>query len=162
MPWPNVLSVSQYNSALLLQECKVFGGFFSWSTAAAAVAFTVTVLAATVSWCLREGSLHVGGFYLGIGSRVQLLVRVPLPFPQFKAGLERIKETALERADFTHQLFVFVTTERVRWIFITFFNSIFCPLLSSRFQARIGWARPDHEISDHTTWMSVILKVIAS
>ena len=40
------------------------------------------------------------------------------------------KETTLERADFTLQLLMFVTAEKERRMFIIFFLSIFCQLLS--------------------------------
>ena len=43
------------------------------------------------------------------------------------------KETTLERADFALQLSMFVTAEKEREMFIIFFLSIFCPLLSPRF-----------------------------
>ena len=58
------------------------------------------------------------------------------------------KKTILERADFTLQLLMFVTEERGRVMFVIFFLSFFCQLLSPQFQARLGWARPDHESSD--------------
>ena len=59
-----------------------------------------------------------------------------------------VKETMLERAAFTLQLLMFVTAEKGGQLFIIFFRSIFCQLLSPRFEARIGRARPDHESSD--------------
>ena len=43
------------------------------------------------------------------------------------------KENTLERADFTLQLSMFVTAEKERRMFIIFFLSIFCQLLSPRF-----------------------------
>ena len=43
------------------------------------------------------------------------------------------KETTLERADFAPQLSMFVTAEKEREMFIIFFLSIFCQLLSPRF-----------------------------
>ena len=58
------------------------------------------------------------------------------------------KETTLERADFTFQLLMFVTAEKEMEMFIIFFFSNFCQLLSPPCQARIGWAGPDHESSD--------------
>ena len=65
-------------------------------------------------------------------------------FQEFKP-----KETTLERADFTLQLLMmFVTSEKETYIFIVFFLSSFCQLFSPQFQARAGWARPDHERSD--------------
>ena len=48
-------------------------------------------------------------------------------------GLVETKETKLERAEFTLQLFMFVTAEKEGQMFITFFLSIFCRLLSPRF-----------------------------
>ena len=59
-----------------------------------------------------------------------------------------IKETKLERADFTLQLLMFVTTEKERRMFTIFFLSSICQLLSLWFFDRIGWVRPDHESSD--------------
>ena len=43
------------------------------------------------------------------------------------------KETTLERADFTLQLLMFVTAEKQGQMFIFFFLSIFCQLLSPGF-----------------------------
>ena len=43
------------------------------------------------------------------------------------------KETKLERADFTLQLLMFVTAEKGRRMFIIFFLSSFCQLLSPLF-----------------------------
>ena len=43
---------------------------------------------------------------------------------------ENGKETILERADFTLQLLMFVTAEKKRELFIFFFLSSFCQLLS--------------------------------
>ena len=40
------------------------------------------------------------------------------------------KETTLERDDFNLQLLMFVTAEKEREMFIIFFLSIFCQLLS--------------------------------
>ena len=57
------------------------------------------------------------------------------------------KETTFERADFTIQLSMFVTEEKERQMFIIFFLSSFCQLLSPRFQAMAGWERADHESS---------------
>ena len=48
------------------------------------------------------------------------------------------KETTLERADFTLQLLMFVTSEKERRMFTIFSLSSFCQLLSSRIQARTG------------------------
>ena len=42
----------------------------------------------------------------------------------------KTKQTTLERADFTLQLSMFVTTEEERRMFIIFFLSSFCQLLS--------------------------------
>ena len=58
------------------------------------------------------------------------------------------KETILERADFTFQLLMFVTAEKEKSMFIFFFLSSFCQLLSPWFQARLGWAHPDHDSSE--------------
>ena len=44
-----------------------------------------------------------------------------------------IKETTLERADFTLQLLMFVTAEKEGQMFIIFFLSIFCQLMSPGF-----------------------------
>ena len=54
------------------------------------------------------------------------------------------KEALLERADFNLQLLMFVTEEKEREMFIIFFLSSFCQLLSPHFQAR---ERQDHESS---------------
>ena len=43
------------------------------------------------------------------------------------------KEPTLERADFTLQLLMFVIVEKEGQMFIIFFLSIFCQLLSPRF-----------------------------
>ena len=43
------------------------------------------------------------------------------------------KETKLERADFAFQLLMFVAAEKEGQLFIIFFLSIFCQLLSPRF-----------------------------
>ena len=59
----------------------------------------------------------------------------------------RTKETTLERADFTFQLSMFVTAEKERQMFIIFFLSSFCQLLSPRFQAMAGWVCADRESS---------------
>ena len=48
-----------------------------------------------------------------------------------------VKETTLERADFTLQLIMFVTVEKGRVLCIIFFLSIFSQL-SPRFQANTG------------------------
>ena len=45
-----------------------------------------------------------------------------------------IKETTLERADFTLQLLMFVTAEKERRMLKNFFLSSFCQLLSPRFK----------------------------
>ena len=58
------------------------------------------------------------------------------------------KETTLERDDFTLQLLMFVTAKEERVMFIIFFLSFFCQLLSPQFKPRTGWARQDHESSD--------------
>ena len=58
------------------------------------------------------------------------------------------KETTLEIDDFTLQLLMFVTTEKEREMFIIFFLSSFCQLLSPQFEA--DWVRPDDENSDQT------------
>ena len=55
-----------------------------------------------------------------------------------KLGRASLKETTLERADFTLQLFMFVTTEKERRMFTIFFLSSICQLLSPWFFARIG------------------------
>ena len=46
------------------------------------------------------------------------------------ADLGSTKETILERADFTHQLLMFVTAKKEREMFTIFFLSNFCQLLS--------------------------------
>ena len=43
------------------------------------------------------------------------------------------KETTFERADFTLQLLMFVTIEKEREMYIIFYLSIFCKLLSLQF-----------------------------
>ena len=43
-----------------------------------------------------------------------------------------LKETTLQRADITLQLLMFVTAEKEGQMFIIFFPSIFCRLLSTR------------------------------
>ena len=48
-------------------------------------------------------------------------------------GIILNKETTLERADFALQLSMFVTAEKEREMFIIFFLSSFCQLLSPRF-----------------------------
>ena len=48
------------------------------------------------------------------------------------------KETKLERADFNLQLLMFVSAEKERRMFIIFFLSSFCQLLSPLFPARAG------------------------
>ena len=53
--------------------------------------------------------------------------------PQLFVTLVAFKETTLERADFTLQLFLFVTLEKVGQLFIIFFLSSFCQLLSPQF-----------------------------
>ena len=58
------------------------------------------------------------------------------------------KETTFQRADFALQLLMFVTEEKEGEMFIFFFLSIFCQLMSPQLKARIGKARPDHESSD--------------
>ena len=63
-------------------------------------------------------------------------------------SLRKPKETTLERADFPLKLLMFVTAEKEGQMFIIFFLSIFCQLLSPRFSARTGRARPGHENSD--------------
>ena len=61
--------------------------------------------------------------------------RLPLKFNPKKQILPEIgiKETALERADFTLQLSMFVTAEKEGHKFIILFLSILCQLLSPRF-----------------------------
>ena len=58
------------------------------------------------------------------------------------------KETTLERADFAHQLLMFVTAEKERVMLMIFFLSVFCQLLSPRYEARVGRARSNQESSD--------------
>ena len=72
-----------------------------------------------------------------------------------------IKETKLERADFTLQLLMFVTAEKERHLFISFFLSIFCQLLSPRFKARIGRARPGRESSDQPAQKSALSNLVS-
>ena len=50
-----------------------------------------------------------------------------------QVGMVLTKETILERADFALQLLMFVTAEKEGQMFIIFFLSIFCQLLSPRF-----------------------------
>ena len=45
----------------------------------------------------------------------------------------RIKETTLERADFTLQMLMFETAEKEARMFIIYFLSSFCQLLSPQF-----------------------------
>ena len=52
--------------------------------------------------------------------------------PGFSPILES-KEATLERADLTLQLLMFVTAEKERKLFIIFFLSSFCQLLSPQF-----------------------------
>ena len=54
------------------------------------------------------------------------------------ADFLHVKETTLERVDFTLQLLMFVTAEKERRMFIIFFISSFCQRLSPRFYARKG------------------------
>ena len=49
-------------------------------------------------------------------------------------AVQCIKETTLERADLTIQLLMFVTAEKEREIFLIFFHSSFCQLLSLNFK----------------------------
>ena len=71
------------------------------------------------------------------------------------------KETKLERVDFTLQLSMFVTAEKERRMFTIFFLSSFCQLLSPRIQARTGWVRPVHEISDQPAWKAALSNVVS-
>ena len=59
------------------------------------------------------------------------------------------KETTLERADFALQLFMFVTMEKERRMFIIFCLSIFCQLLSPQFKQ--GQAEHVQTIKAQTT-----------
>ena len=43
---------------------------------------------------------------------------------------------------------MFVTAEKEGEMFVIFFLSSICQLLSPRFYARADWARPNHESSD--------------
>ena len=45
-------------------------------------------------------------------------------------------------------MLMFVTAEKEGQMFLFFCLSIFCQLMSPRFKARIGRARPGHESSD--------------
>ena len=54
------------------------------------------------------------------------------------SALVEIKETTLERADFTLQMLKFVTAEKEGEMFIFFFLSISCQLLSLRFYTKAG------------------------
>ena len=71
------------------------------------------------------------------------------------------KETILERADFNLQLLMFVTSEKERRMFIIFFLSSFYQLLSPRFWARTGWARPDHESSDQPALKAALCNAVS-
>ena len=66
------------------------------------------------------------------------------------------KETALKRAAFALQLLMFVTAEKEGQMLIIFFLSILCQLLSPRFYARIGRARPGQESSDQLAQKSAL------
>ena len=46
-------------------------------------------------------------------------------------------------------------------MFIIFFLSIFCQLLSPRFQSRIGRVRPDHESSDQPAEKAALSNVVS-
>ena len=70
-------------------------------------------------------------------------------WPSTDVPVGTFKETILERADFALQLLMFVTAEKERRMFIIFFLSSFCQLLSLSIQARTGWVRSDYESSDH-------------
>ena len=69
-------------------------------------------------------------------------------FGRVSSTIAHSKETTLERADFTLQLLMCVTTEKESRMFTIFLlSSFFCQLLSPRIQARTGWVRSDQESS---------------
>ena len=65
----------------------------------------------------------------------------------FTEPIGPLKETTLARADLTLQLSMFVTAEKEGEMFIIFFLSSFCQLLSPQLQAMASWVRADHESS---------------
>ena len=56
---------------------------------------------------------------------------------------------------------MFVTAEKERVMFIVFFLSIFCQVVSQRFEARTDWALPDHESSDQPAWVAALSNVVS-
>ena len=78
---------------------------------------------------LQTGEMFVrdfdGKMYISIEKKVKCLVEM--------ASLLSSKKTTLERADFTLQLFMFVTAEKEREMFIITPFSSFCQLLSPPF-----------------------------
>ena len=54
-------------------------------------------------------------------------------WPLYSISCTWTKETTLERNDFALQLLMFVTAEKERRMFIIFFLSNFCQLLSPQF-----------------------------
>ena len=85
--------------------------------------------------CLRTHA-RTYAFYL------QLFLFVPTDSSIFDHACLALKAelglSTLERADFTLQLLMFVTVEKERDMFIIFFLSCFCQLLSLGFEARTG------------------------
>ena len=71
------------------------------------------------------------------------------------------KETTFQRDDFAVQLLMFVTEEKEGQMFIIFLFSIFCQLLSPRFKARIGRARPGHESTDQPAYKSALSDLVS-
>ena len=88
--------------------------------------------------------------------------RIDILFPTLKTVIIGAKETTLERADsIILQLLIFVTVEMEREMFIIFFLSSFCQLLSPRFYARTAVARPDHESSDQPAQKAALSNAVS-
>ena len=110
--------------------------------------FFVAIAIASYCFCFISRATQQDYFFFLLSATVCCSSRV---FTSQSGGHDPnvlLKETTLERADFTLQLLMFVTAEKEWQMFIIFFLSSFCQLLSPRFWARIGWAHPDHEGSD--------------
>ena len=56
---------------------------------------------------------------------------------------------------------MFVTAEKEREMFITFFLSSFCQLLTPQFFARTGWANPGLESLDQTAQKAALSNVVS-
>ena len=113
--WLEVFAIIVVHLELRTEQRRGDNDVSSWNRRCLLYAPTIAVQGRVTSSHVRHAILRFKG------TQGQLS---PLDIP---------KETTLERADFTLQLLMFVTVEKERRMFIFFFLSSFCQLLSPRF-----------------------------